>query len=34
MDLSIVWNFQKFYLVDRVEKGVYLPDVWGGESLF
>ncbi len=32
MDVSIIWNLQKFYLIDKVEKGVYLPVVWG--SLF
>jgi hypothetical protein len=29
MDVSIVWNFQEFYLVDKVEKRVYLPMIWG-----
>ncbi len=29
MDVSIIWNFQEFYLVDKVEEGVNLPVVWG-----
>ena len=32
MDVSIVWNFQEFYLVDKVEKRVYLPVVWFWEA--
>jgi hypothetical protein len=29
MDVSIIWNFQEFYLIYKVEEGVNLPVVWG-----
>jgi hypothetical protein len=28
MNVSIIWNFHEFYLVDKAEKRVYLPVVW------